>query len=450
MIDAAHFGATLTSVGKDAPAFTRQGAGFVLLVVRGHEAGRFLRVQAPVTLGSDPAADLLLTDPTVSRQHLRAEPREGVLALRDLGSKNGSFLADEAFETAEVKAGAEVRIGDTVFKVLPLEEAVEPKASNEERFGGLIGNAPAMRQLFTMLERIAPTEASILLEGETGVGKEVVAEEIHRRSPRAKGPFVIFDCGAVPEDLIESALFGHKKGAFTGATSANAGIFAEADGGTVFLDEIGELDISLQPALLRVLDRGMIRAVGASEYQTVNVRVVAATHRNLGQQILSGGFREDLYYRLAVVRMAVPPLRERMGDIPTLVRHFLGRLGRPDVGIEEAALAELASHTWPGNVRELRNIVERTLVLSPDGRFSLEGLHVGGGLSRRPNAAKAAASGPRQAFRDAKAIAIEAFEREYLTSLMADYDSLTAAANGADMDRKQLRTLLRRHGLKDD
>jgi DNA-binding NtrC family response regulator len=268
----------------------------------------------------------------------------------------------------------------------------------------------------------------------------------------------------VPDELIESTLFGHVKGAFTGANTEKTGVLAEADGGTVFLDEIGELKSELQPALLRVLDRGMIRPVGATSYQNIDVRVVAATHKNLGDLIATGGFREDLYYRLAVVRLAVPPLRDRREDLPLLVRHFLGRMGRPDVEITENALALMSEYHWPGNVRELRNAVERTMAMSLDGRFSAEAIAACGGLappgrsadapvrdaaaaSGAADAAASTAGGSRRPFRDAKADAIETFERAYLGELCAEFESVTAAADAAGMDRKHLRTLLKRYQL---
>jgi DNA-binding NtrC family response regulator len=408
----------------------------------------------PVVVGCAEPCQLVLSDPTVSRRHLEAVRRGQSLEVTDLGSKNGVFVGGERVERATLQAGDEFRAGKTTIVVVPCEEEVDPEPSAGAALGGLVGSSAPMRKLFALIERVASTRAAVLVEGETGSGKELVAEEIHRRSPRREQPFSIFDCGAVPDELIESTLFGHVKGAFTGATSERAGVLGGADGGTVFLDEIGELRLDLQPALLRVLDRGMIRAVGATSYRDIDVRVVAATHRNLGELIAGGGFRADLYYRLAVVRLTVPPLRERPEDIPVLVSHFASRLGRPDIEIGAELLPRLLAHPFPGNVRELRNLVERCLTLSPGGKLDLEALEAAGGLAdamtgapAAPAAAPAPAAGRRLAFREATAAAVEVFERSYLADLAREFSNLSAAAEAAGMDRKHLRTLLRRHGI---
>jgi DNA-binding NtrC family response regulator len=440
------------SLAARPPRFTRQGSGLVLVVSGGPDDGLCAAVtDEPVVVGCAEPCQLVLSDATVSRRHLEAVRRGQALEIADLGSKNGVFVGGERVERATLQAGDEFRAGKTTIVVVPSEEEVDPEPAAGSALGGLVGSSAAMRKLFALIERVASTRAAVLIEGETGAGKELVAEEIHRRSPRRDQPFSIFDCGAVPDELIESTLFGHVKGAFTGATSDRAGVLGGADGGTVFLDEIGELRLDLQPALLRVLDRGMIRPVGATSYRDIDVRVVAATHRNLGDLIAGGGFRADLYYRLAVVRLTVPPLRERPEDIPVLVSHFAGRLGRPDIEVGEELLARLAAHPFPGNVRELRNLVERCLALSPGGRLDLEALEAAGGLSdpfAAPAARVAPPPGPRRPFREAKAEAVESFERSYLTDLARDFSNLSAAAEAAGMDRKHLRTLLRRYGLE--
>jgi transcriptional regulator with GAF, ATPase, and Fis domain len=249
----------------------------------------------------------------------------------------------------------------------------------------------------------------------------------------------------VPRELVESTLFGHRRGAFTGATADQTGLFDQADGGTIFLDEIGELEIGLQPALLRALDRGAIRPVGAATYHQVEARVIAATHRDLGERIAAAEFREDLYYRLAVVRLTVPPLRDRPEDIPLLVESFLAAAGRGDLEIDDATLQALAAHRWPGNVRELHNAVDRGVALSRDGRLAIA-LSTGPG-SPAPALASTSAPAPRRPFRDAKAAAVADFERDYLESLMVEHRTLTEAAHAAGMDRKHLRTLLKRHKI---
>ena len=288
----------------------------------------------------------------------------------------------------------------------------------------------------------------MLIEGETGTGKELFAEEIHRHSPRRNGPFIVFDCGAVPKELIESALFGHVRGAFTGAVSDRAGAFEEANGGTLFLDEIGELAPEVQPALLRALDKQVVRPVGGSSYARASVRVVASTNRNLHAEIAAKRFREDLYYRLAVVRMHVPPLRDRPDDIPILVEHFVKQFcGEREVQIQPEEMERLRRHSWPGNVRELRNVIERACALTHDDRLELEeAFDAQGGATAAP-------AGPVNIdlpFKEAKAQVIDNFEREYIRELLKRHNgNLSAASRSAEVDRKHFRELLRKHGLRE-
>src|SRR5438067_4983493 len=258
--------------------------------------------------------------------------------------------------------------------VEPIDSSVELGEWGADRFGDVLGTTAPMKRLFSLLSKAAPTEATILLQGETGTGKEAIAEAVHKMSRRAKGPFVVVDCGSIPHELIASELFGHAKGSFTGAGADKQGLIEAANGGTLFLDEIGELAIDLQPQLLRVLDRRQVRRVGETQAVDVDIRVIAATHRDLRAMVRSGQFREDLYYRLAVVATHVPPLRDRKADIPALVAWFADKMGRGGFGQSPALLEQLERHDWPGNVRELRNVVERALSL---GAASLSDL--GGG-----------------------------------------------------------------------
>jgi DNA-binding NtrC family response regulator len=287
----------------------------------------------------------------------------------------------------------------------------------------------------------------VLLEGQTGTGKELLAEEIHRHSPRRDQPFVVFDCGAVPKELIESALFGHVRGAFTGAVVDRRGAFAEAEGGTLFLDEIGELALEMQPSLLRAIDRRMIRPVGGPGYQNVSVRVVAATNRDLRAEVAARRFREDLYYRVAVFRIGVPPLRERPADIPLLVQRFAAEFGGGrTLHVLPDDLQRLARHPWPGNVRELRNLIERACALSRGDTLDLGDFFGGGGTP-----APATEGIPYHLpFKEAKARVVEHFERQYLQVLLERHEgNLSAAARSAEVDRKHLRELLRKHGLRE-
>ncbi len=287
------------------------------MVVRGPDRGEQVALGAhEICFGSSSSCDLVLTDRTVSRRHLAAAREGDQVIVRDLGSTNGSFVQGTRVKEIAIGYGAEVKCGRTVMKYLPEEEALEPVESTATSFGALVGRSGIMRRLFGLLGEVAADEVGVLLEGEAGTGKHLVAEEIHKHSPRRGGPFVVFDCAATPRELCESALFGHLKGAFSGAVTDRRGAFAEAHGGTLFLDEVGDLPLEIQPALLRALDRKATRRIGANDHDRVDVRVIAATRRDLRAGIVHRGFREDLYYRLAAIRVTLPTLRERADDLP--------------------------------------------------------------------------------------------------------------------------------------
>ncbi len=439
---------TATRVIDVNAAIVRQRGRGRLLVVKGQDRGESVAVgDHPITLGSGSGSDVLLSDPTVSRRHLSVEPGEDGVIARDLGSTNGSFVQGARFQELTLGFGAEVTIGHTILKYVPDEETLDPTPADEEAFGSLVGRDPKLRKLFRLLGDVANSEATVLLEGETGTGKELLAEEIHRHSARRAGPFVVFDCGAVPSELIESALFGHVRGAFTGAISDRRGAFAEANGGTIFLDEIGELSPEVQPVLLRALDKHAIRPVGAAGYENVSVRVVAATNRNLRNEMTAKHFREDLYYRLAVVRVSVPALRQRLDDIPLLADHFVRQFcGDRHIEIGARELDKLKQHAWPGNVRELRNVIERACALCHGDRLEIDET-----FEVRP--ISDAASGGVDLdlpFKQAKARVIDAFEREYIQALLKRHKgNLSAASRSAEVDRKHFRELLRKHGLRE-
>ena len=429
---------------EESPAFTRQLKGGTFVVILGPDRGESAHLRDhPISIGSAPSCDLVLTDKTVSRKHLIAQRESDDVVLRDLGSTNGSFIQGSRFKEITVGYGAEIKVGRTVLKYLPEEEVVEPPVSEDITFGSLVGRDVKMRRLFKLLEDVAPTDATVLIEGETGTGKELVAEEIHRHSARKNGPFVVFDCGAVPRELIESALFGHMKGSFTGAIAERKGSFAEAHGGTIFLDEIGELPLELQPTLLRALDKKAVRRVGSNTYDKMDVRIVAATNRDLRQEIVAKTFREDLYYRLAVIRVTLPPLRERGGDIGILVEHFVKQFSTgKNLATTREDIDRLQRHSWPGNVRELRNVLERACVLSRGQTMNLE--EAFGGEKAQP------ALGIRTdlPFKEAKGQLVELFEREYIVDLMRRHKmNLSAAAREAQIDRKHLRELIRKYDL---
>ena len=331
---------------------------------------------------------------------------------------------------------------------VPFEERIEILPSEREALGEMVGKSPAMREIFGLVERIAPTDATVLIEGETGTGKDLIARTLHQLSPRRGAAFIVVDCGAVAGTLIESELFGHEKGSFTGAVAARQGAFELASGGTVFLDELGELSLDLQPKLLRVLEQRELRRVGGTKTMKVDLRVVAATRKDLRSEVEKGKFREDLYFRLNVVPITAPPLRDRREDIPLLIDAMLTRLA-PGGGIalSDASRAALMAHDWPGNVRELRNVIERALALGTDpgllvaplgGEPVAKGAQIREGLEFEPGLS----------FRETKEKWNELFERRYLTWLIRRADgNISKAARDADMDRKYLHKLLRKYGI---
>ncbi|MEO6951588.1 MAG: sigma 54-interacting transcriptional regulator [Polyangia bacterium] len=434
-----------TSLLDEAPAFTRQRRGGSFLVITGPDRGEQVRLgDEPITFGSAPSCDLVLSDTTVSRRHVMALLEGDEVLVRDLGSTNGTFIQGSRFKEIAVSFGAEIKVGRTTIKFLPEEEVVDPGEAETDHFGQIFGRDAKMRRLFSLLSDISPNDATVLVEGETGTGKELIAEEIHDHSKRSKGPFVVVDCGAIPRELIESALFGHVKGSFTGAVSDRKGAFAEANGGTIFLDEIGELPIDMQPALLRVLDKRAVRKVGANTYEKVDVRVVAATNRDLREEIAKKAFREDLYYRLAVIRVHLPALRERGHDITLLVEHFVKSFSNgKKMNLTADDLSRLRAYGWPGNVRELRNVIERACVLAKGDSLNLDDVLGADGHGQ-------AALGIRTdlPFKEAKGQLVETFEREYIVDLMKRHKmNLSAAAREAQIDRKHLRELIRKYGL---
>ena len=297
------------------------------VVNKGRDKGKEIVLHKPlVTVGTLPENDLVLTDPTVSRSHAVIEEKAGGYVLRDLNSTNGTFLDGVRIREGYLAAGSLIRLGQTEMTFSPLEERIEAVQSSSDRFGELIGASTPMREVFGILERVAPTDITVLIQGETGTGKELAARAIHDHSRVTEGPFVVFDCGAVASNLIESELFGHEKGAFTDAVKSRQGAIELADGGTLFLDEIGELTPALQPKLLRALDQQEVKRVGADQAVKVNVRVVAATNRDLEKEVKAGRFREDLFYRLSVVTVSLLPLRKHKEDIEPIAEHLLTRI----------------------------------------------------------------------------------------------------------------------------
>jgi DNA-binding NtrC family response regulator len=349
-----------------------QTAKYALVVADGPDQGSRFEVDGTaasrVLAGTSPACDIRLTDTSVSRRHCAFEQTNRRLRITDLGSTNGTFVNAVEVVEAWLDGGELVLIGGTTFLVRREEEATTTRLTTRTSFGSVVGASEEMRKLYPLCERLAGSDVPVIIEGETGTGKEVLAESLHMQGPRAKGRYVVFDCTATPPNLMESALFGHEKGAFTGATETRAGVFEQADGGTLLLDEIGDLDVNLQPKLLRVIQRMEVQRVGASRTRKVDVRVLAATRRNLDREVQAGRFRDDLFYRLAVARIELPPLRRRLGDISMLAQYFWAEADSSQ-SIPVGLLQRLEDYDWPGNVRELRNVVARHQALGELAHF---------------------------------------------------------------------------------
>jgi DNA-binding NtrC family response regulator len=475
-----------------------------LEIIDGPERGRVSSSdKAQLRIGADPLCDFVLTDPTVSRNHAEIRQRGQHYTLVDLNSTNGTFHADLRVDSVVLLPGATFRVGRTTIRFQVHTEKISIRPTHRTQYDNIIGQSPALREIFSILDRVAPSELSVVIEGETGSGKEVIARALHDHSARAKGPFVVFDCSAFPASLLESELFGHEKGSFTGAVSRHIGVFERADGGTLFFDELGELDMEFQAKFLRVLELGQLRRVGGEKTIQVDVRVVAATNRNLEQMVEARRFRADLFYRLAQVRFLLPPLRERREDIALLVEHFLNqqaeRTGRRPL-MEAGAIQVLQAYDWPGNIRQLRNVVEKAVAMCRDGILTEE--YFRSELAgRRPAApATAAASveparsperrtsdiplpvpspaptaapvaplpsslpglatvqaslfddaGVLRSFKDVKDEIVDIFERQYLVLLLEQCKgNISRAARTADIDRRHFYRLLKKHGLSGD
>lgn len=339
---------------------------FVLTVTAGPDKGQSFSIEEDgrFLLGTGPASNFRLNDPGVSRRHAALERRGAVLRLTDLESTNGTLADRIKVIAVDLRGGEIVRVGGTTLRV-DAREAVDAAvtATESSSFGRFVGRSSEVRRLHPLFQRLAQTSVPVIIEGETGTGKEVLAESIHDCGPRAKGPFVVFDCTAVPPNLVESELFGHERGAFTGAVQQRKGVFEQAQGGTLLIDEIGDLELSLQAKLLRAIERGEIRRVGGDRWLFVDARIVAATRRNLDHEVEAGRFRDDLFHRLAVARVELPPLRTRRTDIPLLVESFWRQFGGDAAGPPSDVLARWMDDPWPGNVRELRNAVARLISL---------------------------------------------------------------------------------------
>ncbi len=404
-----------TTVEQPPPQPARERAR--LVVASGPRAGAAVLLDREITVGTSEACDLRLEDRTASRRHLAVRPSAVGARVVDQDSRNGTWVGDERVHDVELPLGTELRVGETVLRVTQAGDDVpreSQQAAPPTSFGRFLGAAPVLAPLYARLERVSATSAAVLLEGESGTGKELLAEAIHERGPRAERPFLILDCAAVPLNLVEARLFGHERGAFTGADRARPGAFELAHGGTVFLDEIGELPLEVQSRLLRVLDRGQVARIGAAKPIDVDVRVIAATNRDLEREVEDGRFRLDLFHRLAVVLLRIPPLRERTGDVELL--------------------AGLARHRWPGNVRELRNQIERLVVLGESELIGASG--------SEPTARATDRWSPEMPFRQARALALAQFTEQYVASILERHGgNVSAAARAAGLARRYFQQL---------
>ena len=422
-------------------------SGVLAVVLSGGGKGTSKVVGGHFRIGTASDNDLILPDDTVSRHHCEIIRAPDGLHVRDLESTNGTKIDGTRIREAIVQPGNVLKVGNVEIAFRPASQKLDLLPSEKTNFGSAIGQSLAMRTIFGVLERIAPTEATVLLEGETGTGKDVLARAIAGASARASKPFLVVDCGAVTYSLIESELFGHERGAFTGAVAQRAGAFELADGGTVFLDEIGELPLDVQPKLLRVLETREFRRVGGNKPLSTNVRVIAATKRDLQREVAIGKFREDLYFRLAVVPVTVPPLRARREDIPLLVEHILKSSTAGGLSVSSETLASLVGHEWPGNVRELRNVLERSSYMAQamgSSEISVVTLPSSG------NAPEASFHfEPEKSYRETRAKYDAEFERRYVKWLLGRHGgNISAAAREAKMDRKHLHDMAKKHGLR--
>jgi DNA-binding NtrC family response regulator len=419
---------------------------FVAEVIDGPDRGATFTIDSswpsPVLVGKSPACAVRLADPEVSRRHATLELAGHRMKLTDLDSTNGTSVDGLAIGAAYLAGGEAVRLGRTAMR-FTRHGALRPPVAAASSFGRVIGESVAMKRIYPICHRLAVSNVPVIVEGETGTGKEVLAEALHEQGPRAELPFVVFDCTTVAPNLVESELFGHEKGAFTGAAAARRGVFEQASGGTLLIDEIGDLDPLLQPKLLRALERGEVRRVGADRWISVDVRVIAATRRDLDQEVQQGRFRDDLFHRLAVGRIELPPLRRRDGDIDLLTGHFARELGADLRAIDAGVLERWRSWSWPGNVRELRNAVARYIALgelADDGR------------TRRSVPPSAdfidAVVVQRLPIIPARQRVVDEFERRYIEALLADHGGNAVRAAAASGIARRHFDRLRTRGAK--
>jgi transcriptional regulator with GAF, ATPase, and Fis domain len=422
---------------------------YSLVVIEGPDAPRSFRLDpsspSRPLMGQSPSCDLRLSDPEVSRRHAALDVIGRRLRITDLGSTNGTYVDGVAIGVAFLRGGEIIRMGATALRVEPSTAAAPTTAIRAAQFGRMLGESAAMRRLYPLCQRLSASNVAVVIEGETGTGKEQLAEALHEMGPRADKPFVVLDCTSVPASLIESELLGHERGAFTGATAARHGVFEQAHTGTLLIDEIGDLPLELQPKLLRAIERSVVRRLGGDRPIHVDVRLLAATRRDLDREVQLGRFRDDLFHRLAVARIELPPLRDRDGDVALLAGHFCRELGGDQNGLPAELLSRWSDERWPGNVRELRNAVARYLALGDVGDD-------GQAHSRRSAMGLAAAANHGDSIArlltldlplaDARQQLVREFEKRFVEHLLEMHGgNVTRAAAAAGITRRHLQNL---------
>ncbi len=397
----------------------------------------------PLVVGRDPGAQIRVDDVEVSALHCELSATDHGVLVRDLTSTNGTFIGSTRVREAVVTMPTTVLVGGTHLTVEPATKQ-RVDVGFADHFGPLVGTSPKMRRVFSVLEKVSKTPLGVMILGEVGTGKELAARAVHAASPRAAKPFVVVDCGAIPPAVAESLFFGHEKGAVAGGTERRKGAIAEAHEGTLFLDELGELPLDLQPKILRALQERHVKRLGATSSEPADVRIIAATRRDLGPSMNAGRFRSDLFFRIAQVRVELPPLRDRLADLPALIEDICGKAGRPEHAATVIAWVEqnLGSHDWPANIRELVNVASAAATVADTPGAIDDVLTLARG-------AEEGMSGPTTAFGEAKRAAIAEFERDYFAALSKRAKgNVSEMARQSGMERHHVRAYLRKCGVE--
>jgi two-component system response regulator HydG len=425
-------------------AQSRPVRSFDVRVTAGPDVGKTFTIDSNrdgrILVGQSPACGVRLSDPTVSRRHAALELTQGALRVADIGSTNGTWVNGLRVYDVVLQGGETLQVGNTVLSVACGGNVDEP-ALEQTQFGTFLGGSDEIRRLYPAMNRIAASNIPVVVEGETGTGKEVLAEALHDLGPRSSGPFVVFDCTTIAPNLMEAALFGHERGAFTGAHVAAEGLFEQADKGTLFIDEIGDLDIALQSKLLRAIERSEVRRIGGKGWLRIDVRIIAATRRDLDREVQAGRFRDDLFFRLAVARIEIPPLRRRRKDIALLATHFWKELGGAPAALTGDLLKRLEDYDWPGNVRELRNAISQRIALGDLAKHRSTGGAPAPGSPRASDPIDMVLN-EELPFPIARDKVLELFEQRYVARVLERHGgNVTHAAHASGIGRRYFQTI---------